>query len=241
MVFRRLFKGRAAIDPDLAPPVGSPQVEPPTQSWPFAKLAKAVAALEKAEAALRVREWDKAERHLEDVGQDPPDRATYLILLAMVSIGRQDWSEVERRWQAVIDEFPDRLDAYNGRATAIRMQGRIDESIGAYLFAMEQAPMDLGPPSMLAHMLENLPAAQVAELSPLLKVALDRHLDDQRQQPLVYWSKGKVALAAGELTEAVQHLRVAQAAAINNLAIRNELEIAEARLAAAPMPDPSVA
>lgn len=141
---------------------------------------------------------DEAERHLDDVEPDPPDRARYPAMRALVSNGRWNWPEPERRWQAVIDAFPNCGDACTGRATAIRMQARM----------------------------------LVAELVPILDEALDRHLDDERQPPLVHWSKGKAALADGDLVRAVRSLRIARTAAIDDPAIRAELDMAEARLAA---------
>lgn len=195
-------------------------------------LAKSVVAVEQAESALRARDWDAAERHLDVAAADPPDEAAFLTLRAMVSAGRQDWPQAEQRWQRVIDAFPGRGDPYSGRATAIRMQGRVEECVDAYLLALEIAPLDLAPSSTLAQMLESLPPERAAPLIPRLREALDRHPDDPRQRAPLHWAKAKVALAAGELEQAVQALRVAQAAAINDPAIRRELETVEARLAA---------
>lgn len=221
--FARLFKSSRP----------TPQ-RPETQDgvWPFANLAKAVIALEKAEAALRERKWDKADDLLHDVEADPPDRAQYLTLRAMVASGQQNWRDAERRWQAVIDEFPALGDPYGGKADAIRMQGRLEECVFVYLTALRKAPMDLAAPSMLAHMLKMLPEALVIELAPQLAEALDRHLDNKRQRPLVFRAKAQLASAQGDADGAVLALRVAQAAAVNDETIRDELAVAEAGLAA---------
>ena len=213
------------------PTVASPAPGFSQAAWPFASLARSTKAFERARSAARSLQWEEAARHLSDAEADPPDRLKFLTLKADVSAATGHWAVAEGCWQTVIDQFPDMVDAHGAKATAIRAQGRTTEAVEAYLVAMDQAPTSLGPPSMLAHMLEHLPPDLVRSLIPRLRPALEPHLKDRRNGALALWSMAKVAIADGDLREALRFLRAAQEAALTNTDIRADLDLLEARAA----------
>ena len=219
--FGRLFRRQTLVS---GPP------EQTNGGWPFESLARSTKAFERARSAARSCLWNEAERYLLEAEADPPDRASFLMLKADVAMAQKNWALSELRWQAVIDEFPEQTHAFNAKATAIRAQGRTLEAVAAYLLAMEKDPKSLGPPSMLAHMLEHLPPGVTAELVPKLGPALDPHLKDRRNGALALWSKGKVALGSDDLLEARRLFRAAQTAALTNDDIRADVEAVEARI-----------
>ena len=221
--FGRLFRSRTKAE---APPEQGPV------NWPFASLAQSTKAFDRAQSAARSGLWKEAEKHLREAEADPPDRARFLMLKADVATAQRDWALSQWCWQAVIDEFPDQIHAFGAKATALRAQGRTTEAVEAYLLAMEKDPNSLGPPSMLAHMLEHLPADLAAKLAPRLNPALDVHVKDRKNGALALWSKGKVALASGDLLEARRLFRVAQAAALTNSDIKADVEAIEIRIKA---------
>ena len=220
-----LFKG---ISPDQQlSDQAVPFVDRQEVVWPFVGLAVVTQALDRSPILLRQQRYVEAEQLLQTAVMHSPDHRDILVSLAHVSHGLKNWPEAERRWQAVIDLYPDLHYPHGYHATAVLMQDRRSEAISLYLGMISRFPTDLGPSSQLAYMLETMTPTERGSCLSIVDDALSNFRAFDQHSVLALKAHARVARAQGDWHMTRNRLRLALQLANNDTEIAQDLEVAQ--------------
>src|ERR1700712_1891233 len=125
-------------------------------TWPFKTYQASLDALDEVRYAMQRRAYDEAATHLAEARAGIGDDQRILIASAEIAQAQGLWPESQRRWQLVIDKFPDVPIAYAQRALAVKLQGNFLYAAKLFQDLIRRFPNDVGAPISLVHLIEEL-------------------------------------------------------------------------------------
>ena len=153
MMFRRL-RGVAA---------GEAAAREPQAGWSFKQYSASLAMLDKAQDDVRRRDFEQAEAHLATARCGLGEDKKVLTVSAEIPQAQGLWPEAQRRWQIVIDRFPEFPLGYAQRALAVRQQGEISRAASLYHDLIRRFAEDVGAPIALVQLIEQLEEGERAK------------------------------------------------------------------------------